>query len=49
MSLSTLADNSDQILSAQRDVLDQCATQITVAPDLRTMDARLFRAGPLKL
>ncbi|EHP41940.1 propionate CoA-transferase Pct [Cupriavidus basilensis OR16] len=36
-------------IDLQRDVLDQCATQITVAPDLRTMDARLFRAGPLEL
>ncbi|MHA7681253.1 acyl CoA:acetate/3-ketoacid CoA transferase [Cupriavidus sp. PET2-C1] len=36
-------------IDLQRDVLDQCATAVTVAPDLRTMDARLFRPGPLKL
>jgi len=36
-------------IDLQRDVLDQCATAVAVAPDLRTMDARLFRPGPLKL
>lgn len=36
-------------IDLQRDVLDQCATAVTVAPDLRTMDARLFHSGPLKL
>ncbi|MGN8554580.1 UNVERIFIED_CONTAM: malonate decarboxylase subunit alpha, partial [Microbacterium sp. SLM126] len=33
----------------QRDVLDQCATPVAVADDLRTMDARLFRPGPMRL
>ncbi|SOY48015.1 acyl CoA:acetate/3-ketoacid CoA transferase [Cupriavidus taiwanensis] len=33
----------------QRDVLDQCATPVAVAPDLRQMDARLFQAGPMRL
>ncbi|MGO4325496.1 acyl CoA:acetate/3-ketoacid CoA transferase [Cupriavidus sp. 2TAF22] len=36
-------------IDLQRDVLDQCATEIAVASDLRVMDARLFRAGPLAL
>ncbi|WP_454722174.1 MULTISPECIES: acyl CoA:acetate/3-ketoacid CoA transferase [Cupriavidus] len=36
-------------IDLQRDVLDQCATGIAVAPDLRLMDARLFRPGPLRL
>ncbi|MDF3832817.1 malonate decarboxylase subunit alpha [Cupriavidus basilensis] len=36
-------------IDLQRDVLDQCATPVTVAADLRVMDARLFRPGPLKL
>ncbi|MFJ4288896.1 acyl CoA:acetate/3-ketoacid CoA transferase [Cupriavidus sp. NPDC089707] len=33
----------------QRDVLDQCATPVAVAPDLRQMDARLFQAGTMRL
>ncbi|WP_454736410.1 acyl CoA:acetate/3-ketoacid CoA transferase [Cupriavidus necator] len=33
----------------QCDVLDQCATPVAVAPDLRQMDARLFQAGPMRL
>ena len=33
----------------QRDVLDQCATSVAVAEDLRQMDARLFRPGVMKL
>jgi propionate CoA-transferase len=33
----------------QRDVLDQCATPVAVATDLREMDARLFQAGTLRL
>ncbi|BDB25015.1 malonate decarboxylase subunit alpha [Cupriavidus sp. P-10] len=33
----------------QRDVLDQCATPVAVAPDLRQMDARLFLAGTMRL
>ncbi len=36
-------------MDLQRDVLDQCATPVAVAPDLREMDARLFRPGPLSL
>ncbi|WP_420993217.1 acyl CoA:acetate/3-ketoacid CoA transferase [Cupriavidus sp. 30B13] len=36
-------------IDLQRDVLDQCATGIAVASDLRVMDACLFRPGPLKL
>ncbi|MDO9073282.1 MAG: CoA-transferase [Rubrivivax sp.] len=33
----------------QRDVLDACGTPVAVAADLRTMDERIFRAGPLRL
>ena len=33
----------------QRDVLDQCATPVAVAADLRRMDARLFRPGTMTL
>ncbi|CAG9178380.1 acyl CoA:acetate/3-ketoacid CoA transferase [Cupriavidus respiraculi] len=33
----------------QRDVLDQCATPVAVAADLRTMDERLFRPGTMRL
>lgn len=33
----------------QCDVLDQCATPVAVAPDLRQMDARLLQAGPMRL
>lgn len=33
----------------QRDVLDQCAAPVAVAPDVKWMDARIFRAGPLRL
>lgn len=33
----------------QRDVLAQCATPIAVAPDLRPMDACLFRPGPFSI
>lgn len=36
-------------IDLQRDVLDQCATPIAVADDLRQMDARLFRPGAMKL
>ncbi len=36
-------------IELQRDVLDACATPIAVAADLRTMDERIFRAGPLRL
>ncbi|CAG2147998.1 Caffeate CoA-transferase [Cupriavidus yeoncheonensis] len=36
-------------MDLQRDVLDQCATPVAVAEDLREMDARLFRAGPMCL
>lgn len=33
-------------LDLQRDVLAQCAGPLEVAPDLQTMDARIFRPGP---
>jgi propionate CoA-transferase len=33
----------------QRDVLEACATPVAVAPDLVTMDERIFRAGPFRL
>lgn len=33
----------------ERDVLAQCATPIAVAPDLRPMDACLFRPGPFSI
>ncbi len=36
-------------MDLQRDVLDQCATAIAVANDLRPMDARLFSTAPLQL
>ncbi|WP_342050902.1 MULTISPECIES: acyl CoA:acetate/3-ketoacid CoA transferase [unclassified Cupriavidus] len=36
-------------IDLQRDVLDQCATPIAVADDLRQMDARLFRPGAMTL
>lgn len=36
-------------LDLQRDVLDQAATPLAAAPDLREMDARLFRAEPMGL
>lgn len=33
----------------QRDVLDACGAPVAVAPDLRLMDQRIFRAGPLAI
>ena len=36
-------------MDLQRDVLDVCGTPVAVAADLRLMDARIFRAGPLRL
>lgn len=36
-------------IDLQREVLDQCATPVAVAPDLRRMDQRLFDPRPLKL
>jgi propionate CoA-transferase len=36
-------------IDLRRDVLDQCATPVAVADDLRLMDARLFRPGAMKL
>lgn len=36
-------------IDLQRDVLDQCATPVAVAEDLRQMDTRLFRPGVMKL
>ncbi|MCA3559034.1 MAG: acyl CoA:acetate/3-ketoacid CoA transferase, partial [Rhodobacter sp.] len=36
-------------LDLQRDVLDQAATPLAVAKDLKTMDARLFRPEPMGL
>lgn len=36
-------------IDLQRDVLDQCATPISVATDMRLMDARLFDSRPLNL
>ena len=36
-------------INLRRDVLDQCATAIAVADDLRLMDARVFSAAPLRL
>jgi len=36
-------------MDLQRDVLDQCATPVAVADDLRQMDARLFRPGVMTL
>ncbi|TWG89201.1 propionate CoA-transferase [Cupriavidus gilardii J11] len=36
-------------IDLQRDVLDQCAAPVAVAPDLKRMDARIFRAGRLRL
>jgi propionate CoA-transferase len=36
-------------LELQRDVLDACAAPVVVADDLRTMDARIFEAAPLRL
>lgn len=34
-------------IDLQRDVLDQCATPVVVAANLRQMDARLFMPGPM--
>jgi propionate CoA-transferase len=34
-------------IDLQRDVLDQCAAEVAVAADLREMDARIFRRGPM--
>jgi propionate CoA-transferase len=34
-------------IDLQGDVLDQCATPVVVAADLRQMDARLFTPGPM--
>jgi acyl CoA:acetate/3-ketoacid CoA transferase len=36
-------------LDLQRDVLDQAATPLLVAPDLRKMDARLFQPALMGL
>ncbi|GGH24729.1 propionate CoA-transferase [Cribrihabitans marinus] len=36
-------------LDLQRDILDQAATELRVADDLATMDARLFREAPMQL
>jgi len=36
-------------LDLQRDVLDQAATPLQVSPDLKLMDARLFRPEPIGL
>lgn len=36
-------------IDLQRDVLDQCAAPVAVAPDLKRMDARIFRAERLRL
>ncbi len=36
-------------IDLQRDVLDACGAAVAVAADLRRMDERLFRAGPLRL
>lgn len=36
-------------LELQRDVLDACAAPVAVAAELRTMDERIFRSGPLRL
>jgi len=36
-------------IDLQRDVLSQARFPLKVAPDLRRMDERLFRAGPMKL
>jgi len=36
-------------MDLQRDVLDQCATPVAVADDLRQMDPRLFRPGVMTL
>lgn len=36
-------------LDLQRDVLAACGAAVVVAEDLRTMDARIFQAGPLRL
>ena len=34
-------------IDLQRDVLAQCAADVAVAADLREMDARIFRRGPM--
>lgn len=34
-------------IDLQRDVLDQCAAEVAVAADLREMDGRIFRRGPM--
>lgn len=36
-------------IDLQRDILDQAATRLRVASDLRSMDARLFRPEPMQL
>jgi propionate CoA-transferase len=36
-------------IDLKTDVLDQCATEIAVAPDLCQMDARLFSEGRMGL
>jgi propionate CoA-transferase len=36
-------------LDLQHDVLDACGARVAVAPDVPTMDDRLFRAGTLRL
>lgn len=36
-------------IALQRDVLDVCGAAVGVSADLRTMDARIFRTGPLRL
>jgi propionate CoA-transferase len=36
-------------IDLQRDVLDRCDTTVAVAPELQTMDARVFAAGPFRL
>jgi len=36
-------------LDLRRDILDRAATPLAVAPDLREMDARLFRPAPMGL
>ncbi|CCF97195.1 MULTISPECIES: acyl CoA:acetate/3-ketoacid CoA transferase [Ralstonia solanacearum species complex] len=34
-------------IDLRRDVLDQCAAEVAVAADLREMDSRIFRRGPM--
>lgn len=34
-------------IDLRRDVLDQCAAEVAVAADLREMDHRIFRRGPM--